>query len=295
MRVLNLGSMNVDYVYSVPHIIIPGETLATGGRNTFAGGKGLNQSIAMAKAGLPVYHAGITGNGGEMLVETLQQNHVDTSLIQTYDGPVGHTVIQVDKNGQNCILLFGGGNQCLTKEFIDETLSQFGSEDVLVLQNEVNLMPYIIDSAAEKGLKIVLNPSPFREEILQWNLKHIGVFFINEIEGAQIAETQAPEEILKWFAAEYPDAVVVLTLGSEGSQCLAQGEVYTQKIYPAKAVDTTAAGDTFSGFFLAQWLAGKTIPECLDLAARASSITVSREGAAGSIPTIDEVLKSQQN
>ena len=79
MRVLNLGSMNVDYVYSVPHIIIPGETLATGGRNTFAGGKGLNQSIAMAKAGLPVYHAGITGNGGEMLVETLQQNHVDTS------------------------------------------------------------------------------------------------------------------------------------------------------------------------------------------------------------------------
>lgn len=295
MRVLNLGSMNVDYVYSVPHIIIPGETLATGGRNTFAGGKGLNQSIAMAKAGLPVYHAGITGNGGEMLLDALQQNHVDTSLIQTYDGPVGHTVIQVDQNGQNCILLFGGGNQCLTKEFIDETLSKFGPEDVLVLQNEVNLMPYIIDSAAEKGLKIVLNPSPFTDEILQWNLKHISVFFINKIEGAQIAGTQSPEEILKWFAAQYPDAVVVLTLGSEGSQCLAQGKVYAQKIYPAKAVDTTAAGDTFSGFFLAQWLAGKTIPECLDLAARASSITVSREGAAGSIPTIDEVLKSKQN
>lgn len=291
MKVLNFGSLNVDYVYNVDHILVPGETQSSTRRNVFAGGKGLNQSVALAKAGLPTYHAGQVGNDndGEMLLRVLSDNGVDTSLVRKIDGPCGHTFIQVDKHAQNCILLFGGANRCISAEYREEVFSHFGAGDVIVLQNEINDLDKIIDKAYEKGMKIVLNPSPFDAYLDSCDWSKIDVFFINEVEGAQISGHESADEILAWFRENHPKALVVLTLGSAGSCCMKDGEIYRQGIVPVKAVDTTAAGDTFTGFFLKAYLEGQEPGAALALAAKASSITVSRPGAANSIPTIAEV------
>ena len=203
MRVLCLGSMNLDYVYSVSHILAPGETISSTGRETFAGGKGLNQSVAAAKAGLPVFHAGLSGTGGELLLETLRENGVDVSFIRPVDALPGHTVIQVDEKGQNCILLYGGTNRQLTSDLIGDVLSQFGPEDFLLLQNEVNRLDEIIDRAHARGIRIVLNPSPFDQAVMACDLDKVSLFLVNEIEGAQISGCLArePEKILDWFGA----------------------------------------------------------------------------------------------
>lgn len=291
MKVLNFGSLNVDYVYQVDHIMLPGETQSSTRRNVFAGGKGLNQSVALAKAGLPTYHAGQVGNDadGEMLLQVLERNGVDCSLVNRIDGPCGHTVIQVDKNAQNCILLFGGANRCIDAAYRKKVFSQFSAGDVIVLQNEINDLDQVIDEAYEKGMRIMLNPSPFDAYLDRCDWNKVDVFFINEVEGAQISGREAAEDILAWFREHHPKALVVLTLGGAGSCCMKDGQVYQQEIVPVKAVDTTAAGDTFTGFFLRAYLNGQTISEALALAARASSVTVSRPGAADSIPTMAEL------
>ena len=291
MKVLNFGSLNVDYVYQVDHIMLPGETQSSTRRNVFAGGKGLNQSVALAKAGLPTYHAGQVGNDadGEMLLQVLERNGVDCSLVNRIDGPCGHTVIQVDKNAQNCILLFGGANRCIDAAYRKKVFSEFSAGDVIVLQNEINDLDQVIDEAYEKGMRIVLNPSPFDAYLDRCDWNKVDVFFINEVEGAQISGREAAEDILAWFREHHPKALVVLTLGGAGSCCMKDGQVYQQEIVPVKAVDTTAAGDTFTGFFLRAYLNGQTISEALALAARASSVTVSRPGAADSIPTMAEL------
>ena len=104
MKILNFGSLNIDYVYKVDHIVQRGETQHSISRSVFSGGKGLNQSVAMAKAGLPVYHAGCIGAGGEFLLDVLHESGVDTSLVKVLqDTPSGHTVIQNSKDGDNCI------------------------------------------------------------------------------------------------------------------------------------------------------------------------------------------------
>ena len=293
MKVLNFGSLNVDYVYQVDHIMLPGETQSSTNRSVFAGGKGLNQSVALSKAGLPTYHAGQVGRDadGEMLLGVLKEYGVDTSLVRKIDGPCGHTMIQIDKNAQNCILLYGGANRCIPKSYREEVFSHFTQGDVIVLQNEINDLDEVIRMAHEKGMTIVLNPSPFDAylDACDWSL--IDIFFINEVEGAQISGREEPEEILDWFRTNHPKATVVLTLGGSGSCCMKDGKVFHQDIIPVQAVDTTAAGDTFTGFFLQAYLNGQTIPESLALAAKASSITVSRAGAAVSIPTMAEVEK----
>ena len=294
MKALCFGSMNIDYVYSLDHIVTPGETIASSKREVFAGGKGLNQSVAMAKAGLPVWHAGVSGNGGRLLLDTLEENGVNTSLIREEDTMPGHTIIQVDAGGQNSIILFGGTNQRVTEEYIETVMQSFGPGDLVLLQNEVNLVDKIIDAAHAKGMRVVLNPSPFNEAIGKCDLNRISLFLVNEVEGAQISGIPAdrPGEILDWFEAHYPQAQVVLTLGSQGAWYSGGGTRCFQPAIPTKAVDTTAAGDTFSGYFLEGWMTGRTVEEALERAARAASIAVSRKGAAPSIPLARELERN---
>lgn len=293
MKVLNFGSLNMDYVYQVDHILVPGETLTSSSRNTFCGGKGLNQSIAMARAGVPVYHAGLVGEGGEPLLTACKENGVNTEFIRNVEGPCGHTMIQVDKDGQNCILLFGGSNRCMTRAFVDEVLSHFDQGDMLVLQNEINELDYIIDCAWEKGMKIVLNPSPYDSALDACDLSKISLFLVNEIEGFQITGEKEPDKILAVIREKYPKAGIVLTLGGQGSVYQDETGVYRQGIYKVKAVDTTAAGDTFTGYFISSILDGMPPAEGLSLAAKASAIAVSRPGATASIPVREEVLKAE--
>ena len=292
MRVLNYGSLNVDYTYSVPHIIVGGETMASFELHEYCGGKGLNQSIALAKAGLDVWHAGIVGNDGQMLLDACADAGVHADFIKKMDVRGGHTVIQVDANGQNSIILYGGTNMMQTPEYVDEVLAHFEEGDYLVLQNEINLLDYLIDRAYEKGMKIVLNPSPYNEALDACDLSKVSLFLVNEIEAAQITGNADPDHALDALHEKFPNAAFVLTLGSDGAWYYDGTQRVFQGIFKVKAVDTTAAGDTFTGFFIRKLTEGADIQTALRTAAKASSIAVTRVGAAPSIPTMEEVEAS---
>ena len=295
MRILNFGSLNIDNVYAVDHFIRPGETMSSLGMEVFCGGKGLNQSIAMARAGAQVWHAGAVGrNDGKKLLELLAESGVNTDFVRKTDGVSGHTIIQVDKNGQNCILLFGGANQEITPGQVDETLAHFEEGDILLLQNEINGLAGLIKKAAEKGMKIYLNPSPVTGELLELPLELVDCFILNEIEGADICGQEAKEEEIPQLLHEkYPRAVILLTLGRRGCIYYDGENRYEQPAFCVEAVDTTAAGDTFTGYFIASAVKGNSVPDALLKAAKAAAITVMGKGAAPSIPWDKQVEEAR--
>ena len=290
MKILNFGSLNLDLVYQMPHFVRAGETLSSTSFSRNVGGKGLNQSVALAKAGAEVYHAGLVGEDGGMLRSFLQDNGVDARFVRTIDQPSGHAVIQVEPAGNNCIFLYGGANMCVTEEFIRKALAPFGAGDFLVLQNEVNAIDRIIELAAEKGMQVVLNPSPIADNLKDLPLDKVSWFILNEIEGGELSGETEADKILDKLTALYPNAKIVLTLGGDGSVYAGNGERVSQPAYTVQAVDTTAAGDTFTGFFFAAVADGVPVAEALKRASKASSISVTRPGAAASIPTLNEVL-----
>ena len=295
MKVLCFGSLNIDYTYKVPHFVKKGETLASERLQVFGGGKGLNQSVALAKAGTEVYHAGSIGQDGMFLLDMLKDAGANTDFVKILDTVrTGNAIIQNDKSGDNCIILYGGANQAITREQVDEVMSHFESGDYLVLQNEINELGYIVEKAHEKGMIIVLNPSPMNEKILALPLDVINYFILNEVEAAQILGKEDKgeeswEQIADDLLKKFPQATIVLTMGSEGSVFKNQRETVCQSIYKVQAVDTTAAGDTFSGYFIGGILGGLSAKEAMDQASKASAIAVTRKGAAPSIPLLAEV------
>lgn len=297
MKVLNFGSLNIDYVYSLDHFVQKGETISSDALHIFPGGKGLNQSVALGRAGVTVSHAGAVGKDGDFLLELLKESCVNIKYIQVLEGvQTGTAIIQNDKSGDNCIILYSGANHQITKEQIANTISDFEKGDFLVLQNEINGMDSIVRVAEEKGLKIVLNPSPMNEKILGLPLQYVDYFVLNEVEAAQILgleniSEKDGEKIVRELHNTYPCAKIVLTLGAEGSIYFDGEKLYRQRAYKTEVVDTTAAGDTFSGFFIAGILRGDTLEQAMDTAARAAGIAISRPGAAPSIPKIEEVLE----
>lgn len=293
MKFLNFGSLNLDYVYVLDHIVAPGETISSTSLEVFPGGKGLNQSVSLSRAGAEVYHAGMIGADGDLLLHTCADNGVHTDYIQTVSERSGHAIIQLSSSGENSIVLFGGANQMNSEEYIDEVLSHFEAGDILLLQNEINLLDSIIQKAAEKGLIIALNPSPFNEKIEQCDLNKVDIFFINEVEGKQITGETKSEQILEKMSQKYPKAKIVLTLGKYGVTFYENGQIHSHGIYQVPRVDTTAAGDTFTGYFLYLYAKGVGAKEALRKASIASSIAVSRKGAAPSIPFMKEVEEAK--
>ena len=294
MKILNFGSLNIDNVYQVDHFVRKGETISSKSLTLVSGGKGLNQSVALGRAGAKVWHAGSIGKDGLFLLETLRTAGVNVSCVRVLEeGKTGNAIIQNDAEGDNCILLYGGANQRITREQIDETLSHFSAEDFLVLQNEVNELPYLVQKAHEKSMRIVLNPSPMDEKIFEINLSLVDLFVLNDLEAAELTGGTGtePATMLALLQRKFPSACFVLTLGPQGAYYADAKQTIWQEIYPAEVVDTTAAGDTFTGYFLAAILEGKSVKASLGLAAKAAAIAVSRPGAAPSIPKLDEVLK----
>lgn len=293
MKVLNFGSLNLDYVYQVDHFVAPGETLSSTAQVVNPGGKGLNQSIALARAGAETCHAGCVGAGGEGLRELLQENGVDTAFLRPVEELQGNAVIQVVPSGENCILLFGGSNQCVTGAQIDETLGAFRPGDYLVLQNEMNELPRMVDRAYERGLRIVLNPSPFDEKLKAVDFAKLTWLLMNEVEAGQLSGSEDPEKAWALLHGKYAGLSVLITLGKEGSVAyrVTENGVETarQAAFPVQAVDTTAAGDTYTGYFIGGLMEGLPLAECMRRASMASAISVTRPGAAPSIPTRDEV------
>ena len=289
MKIVNYGSINLDHVYQVDHIVQPGETLLAADQNLFCGGKGLNQSIALAKAGAKIYHAGVVGEDGDILLDALRAAKVDITHIRRAPGASAHTVIQVDRNGQNCIIVFSGENMRPSEADIDRVLADFAPGDAVLMQNELFNTPLMMRKAAEKGLAIIFNPSPVSREMLSYPLETVSWFLLNEIEGEALTGETDPGRILDVLAKKFPNGSVVLTLGANGAWAMDRGQRFFQPAFEVQAVDTTAAGDTFTGFFLAGISSGMPIPDALRRAAFASSIAVSRKGAADSIPTAEEV------
>lgn len=289
MNVVNFGSLNIDHVYAVDHFCRAGETIHTKSYTQNAAGKGLNQSIAVSRSGQKVHHAGLLGPEGTRLAELLSGSGVDLRYLKHTDVPQGHAVIQVQPDGQNCIFLYGGSNQAVTPQEIDGVLMQLNAGDYLLLQNEIANLTYLLRAAARRGLRVVLNASPISDELLNADLSGVDWLVVNEIECAAMAgcgDAQAGYETLK---QRYPSLGILLTLGSEGSVSWKDGTEVRQCAYPVKAVDTTGAGDTFMGYFVGCLAQGMERQTAMQYASMASAISVTRPGAAASIPLMDEV------
>ena len=298
-KVLSFGSLNIDHTYRVAHFVGAGETLAASEVQTFSGGKGLNQSIALAKAGAEVFHAGSIGKDGAFLLDTLKKAGVNTELVSVLEQEkTGHAIIQNTLDGENCILLYGGANRRVTEAQIDLALERFGPGDLLVLQNEINNIPYLIKSAKRKGMQIAFTPAPMQPEVRTYPLNEVDYLLLNETEAEALAaaehgESMDANELADRLCAMFPGVHFVLTLGSAGALYGHKQEWIFQSAFPVKAVDTTAAGDTFTGYFLAGIGSGLQIPDALRRAAFAASIAVSRKGAADSIPTAEEISRAE--
>lgn len=290
MRILNYGSLNIDYVYKMEHFVKSGETISSIDLSIFDGGKGLNQSIALARAGANVYHAGKIGIDGENLRKTLNESGVHTQYIRSVEGTSGHAIIQVVPEGENCIILHPGTNRQITVEEIQTTLDDFGEGDWLLLQNEVNNLNDLIHIAASKKMIIALNPAPMDNLIKTLPLHLVDYLIVNEVEGEGLTHEQEPQKILDKMLENYPDMVVVLTLGAKGVQFANKKIIHQLQATPGiDVLDTTAAGDTFIGYFVAGVMDGLSHENALLQAKKASEICITREGAAPSIPTIDEL------
>lgn len=289
MKLINFGSVNVDHVYQLSHLVRKGETIASTDYQKNEGGKGFNQAVALAKAGQKVYFAGAIGADGLFLKECLNGYGVDTMYLEVFDIPTGHAIIQVDEDGSNSIILYGGANRRITEEMVERVLNQFAAGDVVLMQNEICGGDIILREAARRGLRVVLNPSPITPELLTWPLEYVEWFILNEVEAEDMTGEKDPERMLDVILRKYPQSHVVLTLGEQGAVYAYETCRVHQPAVPAKAVDSTAAGDTFTGYFLHSILNGDSVESALTVAARAAAITVSRPGAAVSIPVMEEV------
>lgn len=290
MKILNIGSLNLDYTYVVSHFVRAGETLASLARQKHCGGKGLNQSIAAARAGAEVFHAGQIGPEGSCLKELLAESGADVSLVDQGTVPTGHAIIQVNPEGQNCILIFGGANRQITQKDVDRYLLGFSAGDILLVQNETSCVEYAIERAAQKGMTVALNPSPISPELVSSPvLRFVNLFILNEVEGLALTEQQEPEKICASLREKYGNCHVMLTLGAQGSVFYDGRRFLHQDSFRVNAVDTTGAGDTFTGYFLSGLASGMPTEDNLRRASLASALAVSKPGAAAGIPSLSEV------
>jgi len=290
VAVLNFGSLNIDHVYEVPHFVEPGETLDSHSYTRHCGGKGLNQSVALARAGAEVFHAGKVGAEGGFLIRYLRDAGVDVHNITLSETPTGHALIQVDSTGENAIILYGGANREIAADDADRVVQRCSGSDVLLLQNEISSTAEIILKAADRGMEVFFNPAPMTEKVFTYPLDTVRWFIVNEIEGAMLSGAERPEDIPAFLLRKYPHARVVLTLGSRGAVYADTEETLEVPAYRVKAVDTTAAGDTFIGYFIASLTGGGDVKAALEEACKAAALCVTRPGAAGSIPDREAVM-----
>ena len=282
-KILNIGSLNLDYVYAVPHFVAAGETLLATRRDVFAGGKGLNQTVAAARAGAQVFHGGAVGADGDMLLDLLRDAGADVSAISRVDVPTGHAIIEVNPQGENSIIILGGANRAVSPETVEAALAKVDAGDILLLQNEINGLDAIIRRAAEKGLRVLFNPAPMEAAVKELPLHLLDTLIVNEGEGRALGGD------MDALRAAYPHQKILLTQGSRGATLWTGSERLFQPAFPVKAVDTTAAGDCFLGYYAAALAEGLPYAAALRLAAGASALSVQRQGAAPSIPIRGEV------
>ena len=284
MHIINLGSINIDHVYAVDHLVRPGETIASTRYRVFAGGKGLNQSIALARAGVNTRHVGRVGAEGGWLLDRLRDEGIDTSAIAISNTPTGHAIIQVTPQGENAIVLFGGANHALAEADLAHALSTAAPGDCFLLQNETNLASRAIQMAHERQMRIVFNPAPMTREVDSYPLEWVDLFILNETEAEALTGATDPEQVCHIMRHRFPRASVVLTLGAHGAMYFDRDSLLHEAAPVVDVVDTTAAGDTFIGYFLAEWIQSRDPARSLHQGCRAASICVTKAGASDAIP-----------
>ena len=290
-KIINFGSINIDHVYRVPHLVKPGETLSSLDLVTGLGGKGANQSVAIARAGVSVAHVGRVFKGDRWAVELLASTGVDTDNIALIEGASGHAIIQVDDQGENAIVLHGGANQSFSIADIESALNRNQQARYLLMQNETNLLAETFELAQAKGIKIVLNPAPMTDNIKDLPLAKLDTLIVNQGEAEALCGAADIDEMTRQMAALAPQTRVVVTLGGDGAMLLANGEVTHINSPSVDVVDTTGAGDTFVGYFLAGVAEGMNDHDALQRACLAGSIAVTRQGAITAIPDRSEVSR----
>ncbi|MDI5932984.1 ribokinase [Halomonas kalidii] len=294
----NFGSINLDHFYRVPHLVKPGETLASHDYRVGLGGKGANQSLATARAGGRICHWGRLGRQDSWARDTLARAGVDVSCVELVDEPSGHAIIQVDDRGENAIILFPGANHGFHPVELSTLIETTRPGDWLLLQNECNALAEVMVRAADHGLNVAFNPAPMTDEVLSLPLEACRLLFVNRVEAAGLAgvdEASAASALLDALAAKLPGCETVLTLGGEGAWYQHGDERLHQPALPVTPVDTTAAGDTFIGYYLAALQEARPVADCLRRAATAAALGVQRPGAAESIPERDEVERALRN
>ena len=277
-RVFNLGSLNLDFIYSVAHFVTPGETISVSDRLSLVGGKGLNQSIALSRAGVDVVHIGSVGQEGNSLIRFLEENRISTTHIRISEGPSGHAIIQVTPEGENAILVYPGANHEISAEQIREALAEADPGDFLLMQNETSGLAEAIMMAKERNMRIAWNASPINENIFSIPLSSLSFLFLNEGESKTLIETDDPDQIMDWMTAHSVD-MVVLTLGKSGAWFFdrKREEKTFCEAFHVKTVDTTGAGDTFTGFFLSGLLQKMEPAQILRYACGAAALSVTKK------------------
>lgn len=281
----NLGSINLDNFYHLSHLPGPGETITADRFHQGLGGKGANMSVAAARAAAHVAHVGAVGSDGKWAVERLLEYGVDVRHIAVLDGSTGHANIHVDATGENNIVLMGGANRAITEQIIGGALSEASPGDFLLFQNETNGQEYAVKTAKTLGLRLVYAAAPFSTEAVIAHIPHIDILVVNEVEAEQLQDAIDKE------LGDLPVDDIIVTLGSQGCRWVSnKGKTdETFAAYPADPIDTTGAGDTFTGYLVAGLDRGHAMKDSIDLGMRAAALMVAREGTADVIPDLKEI------
>ncbi len=298
-KLVNLGSLCVDYVYSVPNIAREGETVSSLGVERFPGGKGLNQSISASLAGAKVEHYGSVGSDSDLLLNALQGAGVDITGVSVTDHNSGQAFIQVDSEGRNAIVIEGGANRQITKPLIEKALDGVDEGDWLLLQNEINDLEWIINEGARRGVRMALNLAPVDSRIKSYPLTKLALLIVNRVEAQAITgDDQTGAALARSVSLLLPETVVLLTEGKEGSILIDPASRLSTKTgaFEIDVVDETAAGDSFVGYFMAGLVENKDFTTSLIEASAAGALAVSGRGAASSIPdrrNVEELILKQ--
>jgi ribokinase len=288
--ILNFGSINIDHVYSVDHFVQPGESMTSPFYQVFAGGKGFNQSIAIARSGAKVKHVGLINASDLWLKKLLKNDNANVKFLETRQSSTGHAIIQVDKNGENCIIIYGGANKQFDKKYIDRVFAADKTSNKVLLQNEINELKYIIDIAHKSNRKVIVNPSPFTTDLLTLNFKKIDLLILNEIECQEMGQSEDLSKATKKIVSKNTNLEILLTKGKAGVLYVNAKSAQEFKAFKvAKPVDTTAAGDTFTGYFLGGLEQKLSTPEAIHLGMKAAALCIQKKGASDSIPYFNEI------
>ncbi|WP_088329459.1 ribokinase [Lacimicrobium sp. SS2-24] len=288
MTIFNLGSINWDHCYQVSHFVRPGETLSAQGYHLNLGGKGANQSVAASRAGARVRHIGAVAEGDAAL-SVLHKLGVETAGIEQQPEQVtGHAIIQIDQNAENAIVLHPGANRALNWPWVEQHLATGGQGDWLLMQNETNLLQQSASYARKRGMQVAFNPAPMDKQITLSLLNELDLLIVNQVELQDLTEETDLEAAIRKIQQQC-DTALLITLGKQGALYVNAEGRQQVNAYAVDAVDTTAAGDTFIGYFLASRCLSDDINEAMKQASAAAALCVTQAGAIASIPDATQV------